>query len=131
MDQQAHERDLEFIRSTVAAAHVALKAALLINGGAAVAMLAFIGNVFRACRDTSLVPALSFALLLHVFGVLAAAVATGTAYVAQAGFGNELGKHSVGLGGAFRVISCALIATSYVLFGYASWAAYMAFVSAG
>lgn len=42
--QQEHESNLEMLRATIATGQSALKSALLINGGAAVAVLAFIGN---------------------------------------------------------------------------------------
>ena len=131
MDRQAHERDLELIRATVATAHAALKAAMLINAGAAIAMLAFLGNIVQNKVAANLIPSLSCALILYVWGVLVAAVATGTAYVSQAGFGNELGKRSKAIGGIFRMTSGFLIATSYVLFGYASWGGYTALLRAG
>lgn len=131
MDRQDHERDLEFIRATVSTAHAALKSAMLINAGAAIATLAFVGNIIQDKVSVDLIPSLSWALLLYVIGVLVAAVATGTAYVSQAGFGNELGKRSKAIGGIFRVASGFLVATSYALFGLASWGGYTALLLAG
>ena len=123
LDQQAHERDLEFLRATVATARTALTTAMLINAGAAIAVLAFLGNLLQT-KATALIPQFATALILYVVGVLVAAVATGTAYISQAGFGQELGRRSRTIGELFRYTSMTFIAASYVLFGCASWSAY-------
>jgi hypothetical protein len=60
----------------------ALKAALLINGGASVALLAFIGTTIVKDTKNCLSLLLCFSMLLFVFGVLCAAIASGVTYVA-------------------------------------------------
>lgn len=44
--QQRHEFNLEMLKATITTGQTALKSSLLINGGAAVAMLAFVGNMW-------------------------------------------------------------------------------------
>ena len=59
----------------------ALKSGALINGGACVALLAFIGNIIT--KEASMISGLSTALLIFGGGVLFAAISSGTTYLAQ------------------------------------------------
>lgn len=68
--------------AVIAIGQGALKSGALINGGACVAILAFIGNIIT--KDSSMIHGLSVALLSFGFGVFFAAVASGTTYLAQA-----------------------------------------------
>ncbi|WOB60628.1 MULTISPECIES: hypothetical protein [Pseudomonas] len=45
-NQRDHEVRLEMLRATIGTSHLAIKSALLINGGAAVAFLAFLGTAW-------------------------------------------------------------------------------------
>jgi len=56
----------------------ALKSGALINGGACVALLAFIGNILT--KDASMISGLSTALLIFGGGLFFAAAASGTTY---------------------------------------------------
>jgi hypothetical protein len=60
----------------------AMKAALLINGGASVAMLAFIGTAMNRGTDNILLLKLCFSMLMFIAGVLSVAFAMGVAYLA-------------------------------------------------
>lgn len=126
--QQNHEHNLEMLRATITTGQSALKSALLINGGAAVALLAFIGNVWSSANTSRVLPEISTALLLYVFGVLAAAIAAGATYFSQAGYGEEFGKASIYVGRIGHVLAVLGVLTSYALFGWASW---LAFVGVG
>jgi hypothetical protein len=80
--EQNTRRSLESVRAGNASGTEAIKAATLINGGAAVAMLAFIGhlasiNAATASND------LALSLFMFVAGTWLGVVASGTAYIFQ------------------------------------------------
>ncbi len=126
--QRQHEWNLEMLRSTISFAQMALKSSLLINGAAAVALLAFIGNVWRSKEHIATIIGVANSMGYFVSGVLTAAVAAGFAYLAQAGYGNEFGRASRLIGLAGHIFSALFVVSSYCLFGYASYLAYYAFV---
>lgn len=122
--QHEHEKKLEMLRSVIITGQNALKAALLINGGAAVALLAFVGGVWSNPNAAPLRLGLAYGLSLFVWGVLAAACASGATYLSQAGFGGEFGPRSQSIGRATRWLAVASVVGSYVLFGWAAWQTY-------
>ncbi|RBA25075.1 hypothetical protein [Herminiimonas fonticola] len=125
--QHLHAWNLEMLRSVIVAGQAALKSSLLINGAAAVALLAFIGNMVSS-NKSSVVIGTAEALVFYVFGVLVAAVATGLTYFSQAGYGNEFGKYSRTMGLAGHIGAVIFVLVSYVMFGYASFLAYRMFI---
>lgn len=125
--QHEHEWGLEMLRSVITTGQSALKSSLLINGAAAVALLAFIGNIWPLNNHASVVVGIAGALGIYVFGVLLAAVAAGLTYISQAGFGNEFGKPSQAIGVIFRRGAVMFVFASYFAFGYASFLAYRVF----
>jgi hypothetical protein len=125
--QQEHETDLEMLRSVIATGQSALKSSLLINGGASVAILGFIGSVWSDQKTTVMLPSLSISLLFFVWGVLLAAVAAGATYVTQAGYGREFGPKSQAIGRFAHVLSVLGVVGAYTLFGLGAWRAYLAF----
>ena len=122
--QQHHEYNLEMLRATLATGQSALKSALLINGGAAAAVLAFIGGIWSLEKSQTTIHAISGALFLYVMGVLSAALAAGATYFAQAGYGGEFGKASQKAGRIGHVLAVLCIVASYVFFARASWLAF-------
>jgi hypothetical protein len=120
-----NEINLEMLRGTIATGQSAIKSSLLINGGAAVAVLAFLGNAWSKGLPRNVLTGASYGLSLFVWGVLAAATAAGFTYVSQAGFGDEFGKHSQRIGICGRTLAMLLVAASYVLFACAAWQAYL------
>src|SRR4051794_30518270 len=76
------KQDIEMFRSLVTTAKDAIKIILLINGGSAVALLAFIGHL-QTAGTTGFPQLLATAMLLYVFGVLFAAVAAAGFYFTQ------------------------------------------------
>lgn len=127
--QQKHEHNLEMLRAVVATGQSALRSALLINGGAAVAMLAFIGGIWPHNSSSPVIGSLAFALVFYVFGVLAAAVASGATYFSQAGYGQEFGSASDIVGRVGHILAVLGVFIAYGLFGYASWSAFLAISS--
>ena len=123
--QQHHEHNLEILRATITTGQSALKSALLINGGAAVALLAFLGSAWSSNKTVEAPSEITLALLLYVFGVLSAAVAAGATYLSQAGYGNEFRKASKCVGYIGHVLAVLGVLGSYILFGRASWLAFL------
>lgn len=96
----------------------ALKSGALINGGACVALLAFIGNIIT--KDASMISGLSTALLIFGIGVLFAAIASGTTYLAQESYERKKSKKAF----FFQYLTIAIVGLSYLVFllgGLKSW----------
>lgn len=124
--QHRHEKSLEILRAGVTAGQSALKSALLINGGAAVALLAFIGKIWGDVDTQPVLDALATALIFYVSGVLSAAMASGATYFSQAGFADEFGPLSQRVGGVGRVAAVGFVFGGYAFFGTGSWIAFKA-----
>ena len=85
---------LEGFRQVIALGQSTLKSIMLINGGAAVALLAFLGNLINS--KSAAVPLLPFANSMQAFvvGVFLAAVAYGLTYFSQLCYdGNKPWQH--------------------------------------
>ena len=127
--ERAHQFDLEMFRSVISVALAALKTVLLVNGAAAIAMLAFIGNIWATSNGKPIVMGAACALGWYVSGVLTAGAASAFTYLAQAGYGNIFGKDSQCFAYASHFIAMSLVLAAYVIFGRASWLAYTAFTA--
>lgn len=117
------DSSLEMFRSVINAGQSALKAAMMMNGGAAVALLALLGHAASDASTKSLVAKLAYPLFLFVLGVLCSGVAAGITYVSQSFFScqkNTVAHTTNGVG-------IFLVAAAYSLFGYASYVAYHVF----
>ena len=121
--------EVELHRATMDLAKGALKVSLVINGGAAIALLAFIGNIWSKGGGESLWVALAYVITYFSLGLLAAAVAVATAYFRQLNYSLDYmrGKPEPGDDGIQRGsktttclqwISVLLVFTSLVLFGF-------------
>jgi hypothetical protein len=129
-----HERNLahynaqqvfanELFKSVITSGQAALKSAILVNGGGAVALLAFIGNIWSKNTGAAAVQALTCSIALFSFGVLGAAVATSFTYLTQLSYGHNWKKTAV----TFHVASVLAVIVAYVLFGCGAYEAYIAF----
>ena len=127
--QRAHEWNLEMLRSVITTGQSAVKSALLINGAAAVALLAFIGNIWSSPTGPHTIAGIPCAMAYYVIGVLVAAVAAGFTYLSQAGYGSGFGNASRVVGVAAHIGAVSCVVASYVMFGYASLLAYRVFVA--
>lgn len=105
----------------------AMKAALLINGGASVAMLAFIGTAMNNCTENLLLQKLCFSMLMFIIGVLSVAVAFGVTYLA--GLVNAKEKVQLWLWWILNTIAIILVVIGYGLFITGSMNAYCAFTN--
>jgi hypothetical protein len=86
----------ESFKATIAAGAAALRTYITINAGAAIAILAFVGNI--AGKDGKVFPSVHpFILPMAIFGfgVLSAAVALGTTYLGQMVFSWSSGKYKL------------------------------------
>jgi hypothetical protein len=113
----------EMFKSIIAYGEAALKSAILINGGGAVALLAFIGNIWSRSIGAPVVQALTASIAAFSFGVLGAAVGTGLTYLTQLSYGHKWTKTAV----TFHVASVLAAILAYVLFGRGAYEAYIAF----
>jgi len=68
-------------RSAITAGQSAIKSSFLLNGGAAVALLAFIGHL--ATIDKSYVATFASSLLPFAYGALAISITSGFTYLSQ------------------------------------------------
>lgn len=112
---------LEEFKAVISLAQTALKIPILINGGAAIAMLALIGNTWS---ENNLTADLAKSLLFFSFGVLMAAIGTGVSYLAQYRFQH---KNEDIMAHICRYSAIASVVISYILFMVGACWAYSAF----
>lgn len=122
-----NQHALEMFRTVVTVGQGALRSPMLINGGAAVAILGFLSNAWAKGVPSAVLRNLPNALLLFTAGVLAAALASGFAYLAQQAFTSGQERS----GKRIRALVIARVVVSYLLFGSGAWEAYVAFIRAG
>ena len=111
--------------SVIEAGLSALKSATLINGGAAVSLLAFLGNLLTkdAPYGTNYpIHELSHAMLIFFFGVGFSGIATAARYFSQAAYAED--KES--LANFFRWVAIVLALLSFGAFFCGGLAAYLA-----
>jgi hypothetical protein len=118
------QSELEMFKSVIEAGQTALKTSFLINGGAAVALLAFIGNVWTKTQEAVVAQALATSVSYFSGGVLLGALATATTYLAQRLY--SINKKQKGI--VFDVSTLVLIASAYVAYGLGVSSAYDAFI---
>lgn len=79
-----HELDIERFKAVITFADATLKSAMLINGGAVVAILAFIGNIAsKGVLAPSLITFITVSMASFASGVLAAVMAGYDSFVTQ------------------------------------------------
>lgn len=115
--------NVEMLRSVITYGQEALKAAILINGGAAVAVLAFIGNIWTKGIAAAAVGSITESLVLFAFGVLAATVGTAGSYFCQYFYTEDAQRRAL----CFHVLTVVVVVVSYILFGLGAYEAYTAF----
>jgi hypothetical protein len=135
------EHDLEWLQSSFRAlidfSVVAIRSLILINGGAVVAILAFLSNVWKAdgqAGGLSIAKAITGPLAYFIGGLVAAIATSMFAYLAQMLF-TERRKEKEGqmqspLGSTCRVIAMVLAIASLVAFACGSWRAVQVFATA-
>jgi hypothetical protein len=137
-DLEAYKADLavwqaeriELAKSVILTAQNALKSAMLINGGAAVALLAFVGHVWKPDGSTLLI-SIAGALYWFVIGVLLDAVSAASFYFTQWFYHETSGasrdRYFVA-GVTFHMLAILLVLTSYGTFAYGTLLVYNALI---
>jgi hypothetical protein len=116
--QMEHEKEIEMFRSGITAGQSALKAAMIVNGGAIVTLVTFIGNIWNSGKFE--IAAFSCPFALFCYGVILSAVAFGTTYLSQFFFNES--EHT--LGKTINFITISLVTSSYLSFGYGTYKIY-------
>lgn len=123
----------EMLKATVEAGQTALKSAILINGGAAVAMLAFVGNVVTKSDLRPGAPLLSHmgaALIVFVLGTGSAGTSTAFRYLSQHCYGETSHANTKSLwkiwGDRAAIVSILLGVASFAAFFAGGWIAFRA-----
>ncbi|MGA3164120.1 MAG: hypothetical protein ABSD77_08020 [Verrucomicrobiota bacterium] len=119
-----HEASLEMFRSVIDAGRTALKTCILINGGAAIALLAFIGNLYSK-GNVSIAPGLTSALIHFSIGVFLAGLTSGFTYLAQGCFH----RNRIKMGEIFNWIGISFVVFAYFLFLVGIFEAHCSFLT--
>lgn len=126
--KRAHESQLELFRSVISSAQAAIKTGFLLNGGAAVAMLAFIGHLAERSPEKVHIFALSLAPL--TFGVLASALLSGLTYLTQWLYASPQQK-AKRAGFGMNLLCIVVGFSSYGFFAWGMCRSYSAFFTLG
>ena len=113
--QNWNESSLELFRSVITAGQAAIRSSLLLNGGAAVALLAFLGHL--AQHNSDKVADFAKCLVLFSFGALAIVVVSGFTYLSQWLYASN--SSSVQKSGFFFNIVCILL--GMLSYGFFVW----------
>jgi hypothetical protein len=118
-----HEAQLEMFKSVIETGQTAVNTAILVSGGASVALLAFIGNLMTKGQPAPLPQAFVWALCAFGGGVLLGAMATGARYIAQHSYSRPMPAWQCA-GTVFQVVCVGLVLATYGLFAAGMAAAY-------
>ncbi|WP_256360626.1 hypothetical protein [Methylomonas koyamae] len=120
------DSNLEMFRSVISSGQSAIKSSFLLNGGASVALLAFIGHL--AQFQPTKVPAFGTCLLPFTFGVLAIAITSGLTYVTQWLYASS-NSTTRRIGFWLNVLCIFLGFASYAFFAFGLISAYQLFAA--
>jgi len=115
------EKSIAMFESVIMTGQTALKSAMLINGGASIALLTFLGQFIARPVMGGIAP-FPEALAYFVGGVLAAAVAQGATHVSQRGYARKKWW-----GPLFTALAILFVVGAYSCFGWGSRLAYSGF----
>ena len=114
----------ELFKATASHAQAAIKLQALINGGAAVALLAFIGRIWSPdFSNTAIANYIAFALILFCYGVGSAALTQMFSYTSQHCFTYDLKL----LAEVMRAFALSTALVSLILFFSGTYCAYLGF----
>lgn len=120
------EGNLEVLRSVFIYGQSALKTTILINGGAAIAVMAFLARYVSVENQIANMQLFLSALFIFGMGVLFGSLTIGFTYLTQFFFSQSRDK----LGTTFQVVSIILGISSLITFGVGIWFSYQGFGSA-
>lgn len=122
--QGHNESSLEMFRSVITAGQAAIRSSLILNGGAALALLAFIGHL--AQFNASKVNDFAECMLPFTVGALAIVVVSGFTYLSQWLYASA-SSIARKAGGCLNICCIVLGGTSYCLFAWGLCEVYQAF----
>jgi len=125
-NKHQHQSSLEMFRSVIVAGQGAIKSSFLLNGGASVALLAFIAHL--AQFDVAKVPTFAACLLYFAFGALAIVVTSGLTYLSQWLYATDR-RWTIKAGFCLNIMCIVLGIASYGLFAWGLFATYAAFIA--
>lgn len=121
--QYQHSEDLELFKASISAGANALKVSLIVNGGASIAILTFIGKLSE--KHTEKIHLLSSSLYSFTIGILLVSIASGIVYVTQTLFQHRKVKFGI----ATNIITILLVLASYYTFYNGITSTYEVFTS--
>lgn len=125
-DHAFQDRQAMF-RTVIDSGQAALKASLLVGGGAAAALLAFASSAWKALSPQGL-ELLGLTMFFLAVGVFLVVLASGATYLSQGLYHDGLGKPHKSkedrAGDILRYTSLALVVVSYGLYALACWNIY-------
>jgi hypothetical protein len=119
------KHSLAMFNSVIESGREALNALVLVNGGAVVALLGFMGATISKGLPKALGADLTLPLVQFGFGVLMGALGFGARYFSQAFFTAKMDK----AGDSFRVAAIFFALAGYSLFGCGIYGAFRAFAT--
>jgi len=114
-----HADSLALLQSALTGATDAIKAALIINGGAALAILAYLGNSHSTPTRT-----LASSLAWFTAGIIVAAFCSGGYYLTQ----YHYAQRKEVMGNCLRWVTAVLVVISFLAFAGGAYTAYRGFV---
>jgi hypothetical protein len=125
-NKKNHDGQLEMFRSVITSGQAAIKSAFLLNGGAAVAMLAFIGHLAQFKAEK--VPVFAGCLVPFAYGVLVIALTSGFTYLSQWFYASTRPlARKVGFG--LNMLCIILGFSSYGFFSWGLFGTYRSFIT--
>ncbi len=121
--------NLEMFKSIIAAGQNAMRSSFLLNGGAAVTLLAFISHLTEKQPDKVLL--FADGLMPFVIGVWVVAITSGVTYLSQWFYASENGTWKFKLGSCLNVIAVLLGLGSYAFFVWGMCRVYSGFHTFG
>ncbi|UWS68437.1 hypothetical protein [Pseudomonas mosselii] len=126
IEKHNNSASLESFKSIIASGQNAIKTTLLLNGGAAVALLAFIGKLSES--NQSKIPDFALSLTIFVIAALCSGISSGTTYISQSLYDTDEKWHEL-FANLFRYIAITAGAGSLALFAYGIYDSYHSFIS--
>lgn len=126
--KQIHEINLEVYRTTNVAGVTAMRSVFIINGGAAVAVSAFIGTITASSSLSSKLEPLSLSLACFALGAFAVSISFGAAYLTHflAGYPEERKFWKDFVSNCFNGLALLGGISGLVLFAFGLFKAYSA-----
>lgn len=123
---------IESFKAAISIGANACRTFLIMNGGAAIALLAFLGNIWNKNSSTEAASAIATALFLFCGGVVLAGLCSVLSYFSQCFFSSSYGgrkKVHLWLGQIINALACICGGGSIFIFAYGSFSAYQSMIA--